>query len=64
MHLFSVGYYNFFLFMNLRIVVEWLTFLLLIREVLGSNLGQETGYPDKVFHGFPQCIQAKAKIVP
>jgi hypothetical protein len=35
--------------MNLRIVVEWLTFLLLIREVLGSNLGQETGYPDMVF---------------
>jgi hypothetical protein len=27
-------------------VVEWLTLLLRIREVPGSNLGQETAYPD------------------
>jgi hypothetical protein len=27
-------------------VVEWLTYLLPIREVPGSNLGPETGYPE------------------
>lgn len=25
-----------------------------IREVQSSILGRDTGYPDKVFHGFPQ----------
>jgi hypothetical protein len=30
----------------LNVVVEWLSLLLLIREVSGSNLGPETGYPD------------------
>jgi hypothetical protein len=30
----------------LNIVVEWLTLLLCIQEVLGSNLGPETSYPD------------------
>jgi hypothetical protein len=30
---------------NPNTVVEWLT-LLRIREVLGSDLGPETGYPD------------------
>jgi hypothetical protein len=29
-----------------NVVVEWLAFLLRIREVPGSNLGPETGYPD------------------
>jgi hypothetical protein len=28
---------------------EWLAFLLRIREVPGSNLGPETGYPDRLF---------------
>jgi hypothetical protein len=28
------------------VVVEWLTLLLLVWEVLGSNLGPETGYLD------------------
>jgi hypothetical protein len=28
------------------VVVEWLTLLLRIREVPGSNLGPETGYSD------------------
>jgi hypothetical protein len=27
-------------------VVEWLTLPLYIREITGSNLGLETGYPD------------------
>jgi len=29
-----------------NVVIEWLTILLRIREVPGSNLGPETGYPD------------------
>jgi hypothetical protein len=29
-----------------HVVVQWLTFLLRIREVPGSNLGPETGYHD------------------
>jgi hypothetical protein len=29
-----------------NVVVEWLIFLLRIREFPGSNLGSETGYPD------------------
>jgi hypothetical protein len=29
-----------------NVVVEWLTLLLRIREVLGSNLGPENGYLD------------------
>jgi hypothetical protein len=29
-----------------NVVVEWLTPLLHIRDVPGSNLGPETGYPD------------------
>jgi hypothetical protein len=46
-----------------NVVIEWLTLLLHIREVPGSNLSPETCYP-KVFCGFPQCIQANAGIVP
>jgi hypothetical protein len=30
----------------LNVVVEWLTLLLRIQQVPGSNLGLETGYPD------------------
>jgi hypothetical protein len=29
-----------------NVVLEWLTVLLRIREVLGSNLDTETGHPD------------------
>jgi hypothetical protein len=29
-----------------KVVVEWLTILLHIREVPDSNLGPETGYPE------------------
>lgn len=42
-----------------NVVVEWLTLLFHIREVLGSNLG-----PDWVFHSFPQSFWANAGIVP
>jgi hypothetical protein len=45
----------------LNFVVEWLALLLCIREVPGSNLGPETGYPD---WGFPQSFQANTEIVP
>jgi hypothetical protein len=44
-------------------VVEWLTDLLRIWKVPGSNLGPTTGYPD-YFRGFPQSRQENAGIVP
>jgi hypothetical protein len=34
------------------IVVKWIKLLLHIQEVLGSNLGPETGYLDRFFCGF------------
>jgi hypothetical protein len=34
---------------KLNVVVEWLTRLLRIREVPGSNLGPDTGYTDRFF---------------
>jgi hypothetical protein len=46
-----------------KVVVKWLTLLLRIGEVPGSNLGQETGYPEGS-RGFPQSLQANAGIVP
>jgi hypothetical protein len=33
-------------------MVEWLTLLIRIREVRGSNLSLETGYPNSGFRGF------------
>jgi hypothetical protein len=47
-----------------NVVVEWLTLLLHICEVPGSNLGQDTGYPTEIFHDFPQSLQANSGIVP
>jgi hypothetical protein len=46
-----------------QVVVKWLTLLFNIREVPHSNLGLKTGYP-KFFLGFPQFLQANARIVP
>jgi hypothetical protein len=43
--------------------MSWLTLLLRIREVMGSNLGPKTGYPDYVWCGFPQSFQANAGIL-
>jgi hypothetical protein len=40
-------------------VVEWLTPLLRVREVPGSNLGSETDYPDG---GSPWYLQTNAGI--
>jgi hypothetical protein len=41
---------------------KWLPLLLHIQEVLGSNMGPETGYPE-VYHGFLQSLQANAMII-
>jgi hypothetical protein len=46
-----------------NVVVKWLTLLLCIRQVLGSNLSPETSYPE-VLYGFLQSLQANAEIVP
>jgi hypothetical protein len=48
----------------LNIVVEWLTLLLHIQEVQGSNLILETRYDDWGFCGFLQSLQATAGMVP
>jgi hypothetical protein len=42
-------------------MVAWLTFLLRIREVPGSNPGPETVITE-VIRGFPQSLQANAVI--
>jgi hypothetical protein len=49
---------------SLNVVIEWLTLLPPIREVLVSNLFPETGYPDWCFRGFPQSLQENAGTVP
>jgi hypothetical protein len=46
-----------------NVAVLWLALLLHIRAVPGSNLGPETGYPDRFFAVFPS-LQADAAIVP
>jgi hypothetical protein len=45
------------------VMVEWLTLLLHIQEVPGSNLGLEMSYSE-VFHGIPQSLQENIRIVP
>jgi hypothetical protein len=40
-----------------KVVAEWLTLLHRTREVTGSNLSPETGYPD-FLHDFLQYLQA------
>jgi hypothetical protein len=45
-----------------KVVVEWLALLTRIREVPGSNLSPEIGYPDWGFRGFPQSLQAHLKL--
>jgi hypothetical protein len=46
-----------------NVIVEWLTHLLLLLKVPGTNLRPETGYPES-FRGFPQAPQANAGVVP
>jgi hypothetical protein len=53
-----------FTLVQLNTVVKWLTLLFHIQEVSGSNLGPETGHLDQDFHGFPQSLQANARIEP
>jgi hypothetical protein len=44
------------------VMVEWLTFLLLFREVMGSILGPATGYPDcEVFLWFSPVPPGKCQ---
>jgi hypothetical protein len=38
--------------MPTHVVFDWLTFLLRIREAVGSNLGPEIGYRDRFFMVF------------
>jgi hypothetical protein len=45
-----------------KVVAEWLTLLLRVQEVPGSNFDPGTGYPEG-FRGFPQSLQANARIV-
>jgi hypothetical protein len=45
-------------------MTEWLTLLLRIREVSGSNLGPKTDYLDWYFRGFPQSLQSDSGVVP
>jgi hypothetical protein len=47
-----------------NVAVEWLTLLLSILEVPGSNIGPETGYPEVDFCCFTQSLQANAGIEP
>jgi hypothetical protein len=46
-----------------NVVVVWLTYLVRIWEVLGSNLNPETGNTDWDFCGFFQSLRANAGIV-
>jgi hypothetical protein len=46
-----------------NIVVEWLAFLLHIWEVMGSNFGLETEYPDWDSSHFLQSHQENAIII-
>jgi hypothetical protein len=48
----------------LNVMIEWLTLIIHIPEVPGSNFSPETGYPDGVFRGFPQFLQANVMIEP
>jgi hypothetical protein len=43
---------------EIHILVDWLTHLLRIGEVLVSNVGPETGFPTEIFCGFPQSFQS------
>jgi hypothetical protein len=48
-----------------NVMVEWLTLLLCIWEVPGSNLGpQQPAILFEGFHCFPQSLQANARILP
>jgi hypothetical protein len=53
-----------FLTITPKIIVEWLTFLLCIYEVQGSDLSQEANYPDQGSSWYSSVLQAKAGIVP
>jgi hypothetical protein len=56
-------HYYFTLAFRPNVVAEGLTLELRIREIQGSNLGQETRSPE-FLRSFPQFVQASAGIVP
>jgi hypothetical protein len=58
------GAYSEWLYQTLNVVGKWLTHLLHIYEVLGSNLGLEIAILTEVFCGFPQPLQVNARLVP
>jgi hypothetical protein len=52
-------------FNNLQLMTRGsLTLLLRIRDILGSNLGADTGYAEFFFCGSPQSLQANAGMGP
>jgi hypothetical protein len=57
-----------FVYYSINIITErcGLVVILLpyIRDVKGSNLGPDTGYPDLGFRGFPRSFQANIGKVP
>jgi hypothetical protein len=48
---------------SLDVAMEWVAHLFRICEVPGSNLGPQTGCPDRGFCGFPQALRDNASIV-
>jgi hypothetical protein len=46
-----------------NVVFGWLTILLHIREVPGSDYASEASCPDGGFRGFPQALQVNARIM-
>jgi hypothetical protein len=59
---FSLSLPSFLYYFLPKLAIEWLAFLLRLREGPGSNLGLKTGYP-KVLHTFPQSHQANHKYI-
>jgi hypothetical protein len=47
-----------------KVVVEWLSLLLRIREIQSSNLDQEAACSEKFLRGFPQFLHKIAGTVP
>jgi hypothetical protein len=66
----SVSFHRFPIFTHIssigqpNVVVDLLTLLLRIREVPGLNLGPKPAILTDFLRGFPQLIQAIARIVP
>jgi hypothetical protein len=55
------GYFS-IVSMRPNVIVEWLAHLFRILEVLDSNIGSDSGYPDWGFCGFPQFLYENARL--